>query len=166
MRVFNCRGGCGVLDAGELSRALSSRPLDVRGRESPDFEIVLSDGSVVYVEVVDASPEAIDENGCMNLDKRRSRPNSAPYRVDAKEFGEQICRVIATKQVKAGAWIAKDVQLLGSMILLVNAGKGPLSVRHYFPTSLAMEAAVPLATASPFVSVIVGDETGAYVWRQ
>jgi len=146
-----------------LPGILSVPPLRVLKRESPDFEVTATEGSL-FVEIVDAVPDAISSSGNMNLAKRRSRPNSEPYHVEAEQFAAVIGREIDEKRSKALRWQQAEPELRGRLILAVNGGQGPMQLREYFRHVEQYQRMVS-ASIEPFVKVLVGDETGAYICR-
>jgi hypothetical protein len=70
-----------------LPTILDVTPERVWKRESPDFEVTTTDDNL-YVELVDAVPDAISASSTMNLAQRRSRENPVPYHVENEQFGE------------------------------------------------------------------------------
>jgi hypothetical protein len=146
-----------------LPGILSVTPLRVLKRESPDFEITTHDGSV-FVEIVDAIPDAVSSSGTMNLAKRRSRASSEPYHVAAEQFVAVIAREIEGKRRKASRWQQDEPELRGRLMLLVNGGQGPMQLRDYCRSVEQWQCRVP-PSIDPFVQVAVGDETGAFVCR-
>jgi hypothetical protein len=113
-----------------LPGILGVTPVRVLKRESPDFEITTPKGSL-FVEIVDAVPDAISSSGAMNLAKRRSRANSEPYHVEADQFAAVIAREIDGKRRKALQWQQDEPVLRGRLILAVNGGQGPMQLRDY-----------------------------------
>lgn len=144
-----------------LPGLLSAPPLQVLKRESPDFEVTTQDGSL-FVELVDAIPDATSRNGRMNLAKRRSRPNDEPYYVVPEQFLNVIAREIESKRNKALRWQQEQPELRGQLVLAVNGGQAPLSLVEYYQTMVRWQRYVSNAI-DPFVQVVVGDETGALV---
>jgi hypothetical protein len=147
-----------------LPAVLFAPPQRVWKRESPDFEVTSTKGTL-FVEIVDAVPDAVDANGTMNVGKRRSRENLTPYHVDPVQFAGAIAAVIEEKRRKARQWAITEPHLQGKLVLLVNAGQGPLWLRHYFRDEAALTQHIPLAEIDPFACVALGDETGAFLAR-
>jgi hypothetical protein len=146
-----------------LPTFLEDAPPPVIRRESPDFEISTT-GRAVFVEIVDAVPDAVSSDGStMNLAERRSRDNPSSYHVERGQFGATIARVIEEKRRKARAWISKEPELQGKLSLFVNGGQGPLWLRHYFPDADALRSQVAMAATDPFTAIVLGDETGAFI---
>src|SRR5580692_7707951 len=81
-----------------LPTILNVRPVGVTKRESPDFEVTTSSGSL-FVEVVDAIPDGISTSGSMKLSKR-DRQNDESYYVDSAQFAKVIAREITIKRTK------------------------------------------------------------------
>jgi len=145
-----------------LPTLLEAPPEMVTKRESPDFEILTTRGPL-FVESVDAIPDAIDATHTMNLARRRSRENLSPYHADRAQFAATIARVIEAKRQKARPWVSKEPELRGGLVLLVNGGQAPLWLRHYFRDVGAVQRHVPLTAIEPFIAVALGDETGAFL---
>jgi len=146
-----------------LPTILDVTPERVWKRESPDFEVMTTDNNL-YVELVDAVPDAVSASSTMNLAQRRSRENRVPYHVKNEQFGETIAREIAAKRNKANQWVSREPALQGKLVLFVNGGHGSLWLRHYFCDARALDAHVPLTVIDPFAAIVLGDETGAFVW--
>lgn len=147
-----------------LPTILDVPPDLVEKRESPDFEVVTTTGSL-FVEIVDAVPDAISVSGIMNLAKRRGRQNSTPYHVNDRQFGEVIASQIEAKRGKARRWLQADPKLGRRLVLLVNGGLAPMRLRDYFRDAVALRSHVAVAAIDPFAFVALGDETGAFVWE-
>jgi hypothetical protein len=147
-----------------LPPLLGAIPQAVRKRERPDFEIVTATGAL-FVEIVDAVPDAVSASGTMNLAQRRSRTNLERYRVDRAQFGAVIARVIDGKRRKASLWLHGEPKLQGKLVLLVNGGQGPLGLRHYFPDVDSLKKHAALTAIDPFIALALGDETGAFLAR-
>jgi hypothetical protein len=147
-----------------LPTILDEPPVGIAKRESPDFKVTTSRGTL-FVEVVDAVPDGITAAGTMKLTKRRDRQNSDPYNVDSAQFGKVIAREIEIKREKVAAWLQREPELNnGRLILLVNGGQGPLVLREYFRDAATLRKLVDVTNIDPFHVVAVGDETGAFVW--
>ena len=144
-----------------LPAVLLVPPLRVTRRESPDFEITAAQ-SKFFVEIVDAVPDAVSPIGTMNITERRSRPNVMPYHVDADQFATVIAREISKKRGKALRWQQGEPELQGRLVLLVNGGQGPKSLGEYFRDINEWCRGAPSAI-DPFIKIVVGDETGAFV---
>ena len=142
---------------------LDGIPVGLVKRESPDFEVETVRGSL-FVEVVDAVPVAVSLDDSMNLAKRRSRENDEPYSIDSVEFAHAVTEQIEKKCLKASAWVSTEPSLRGALVLLVNAGQAPLSIVEYFRDPKAREMLVGSPGIAPFIAVVVGDETGAFVF--
>jgi hypothetical protein len=145
-----------------LPTLLNTAPTRVTKCESPDFEIILASDRV-FAEMVDAIPDAVSKAGAINLAQRRSRPNPAPYHVDPAQFAAVITREIEAKRGKARDWVNEEPALAKKLVLLVNGGQAPLWLRDYFRDVSALTKHVPLMAIDPFVAVVLGDETGAFV---
>ncbi len=147
-----------------LPALLDAPPARIIKRESPDFEVVTTQGAML-VELVDAVPNAVSDSGTMNLAKRRSRPSSDFYHVEAVQFGAVIATQIEAKKAKARDWLQRDPAFQGRLILGVNVGQGPLSITEYLRSADQTAQLVQLNTIEPFQAVVLADGSGAYVWR-
>ena len=152
-----------------LPAVLSAEPRELIKRESPDFEVPL-EGGALFAEVVEAVPDAVSESGTMNVAAQRNRPlkSGTPcviYRVETENLAGKIRGVIAEKIRKATQWVKDDPRLAGKLILLMSTGQAPMRVFDYFQNAAQLEQLVPLTSIEPFSAVVLGDETGAYVWR-
>ncbi len=146
-----------------LSLAIQQKPSELTNRESPDFEVVTPTGRL-FVEVVEAVPDAISEMSTMNLAKRRDRSNPNTYRVDEVQFGKVIADRINDKRRLAMKWLQADQRLHDRTLLLVYGGTGPLPMQCYFHDVPTFHKYVGVTQIDPFCVVVAGDERGGFVW--
>lgn len=147
-----------------LPAVVDANPVRLAKRESPDFEVLTSDGSI-FVELVDAVPDGTSEQDSMNLARRRAEKRKDMYWVDPRQFAGVIARVIQDKQQKARKWALEEPRVATRLVLLVNGGQGPLGIREYMGTSLEINRLLGIRDVAPFAAVVLGDEMGAYVWK-
>lgn len=152
-----------------LLQFLPAQPERVTKRESPDFQVLTATGPL-FVEVVEAIPDAVTADSTTNVARLRSdvrrwnHVNTPLYHVEVPQFGAAIARVIKDKRGKARQWLSDDQELCGRpLVLLISGGQAPLRLRDYFPDAVTLQKHVAVATIDPFAAVVFGDETGAFV---
>jgi len=113
-----------------LPMILDVVPERILKRESPDFEVLTTSGSL-YIEIVDAVPDAVlapvsasdpvrELPDTINLSERRSRKNAVdyngvPYYVKNAQFGETIAKEINKKIAMAKGWLSNSPMLRGRL---------------------------------------------------